>query len=243
MSIMSTEGCTIGHVRADFSAWHRGRKHYAVWALDLDVSSVRPLLRQAQGELQDLLLDGYRRQAHVTLGLCGFVCQEPKAEDDYAPDLFLQQWEQLVALACDPFEIELGALDTFHSVPYLQVHDPKHRLTALRKVLATGPLNASSGPYVPHVTVGLYGDAYPLSDVVQRLAAVRLPKVPVRVTGVSLMAYEAADIGGPLRTLAHFDFSSPHESVAKRPATWWLGAVVAEEWATTEASAGSVESR
>ena len=56
---------------------------------------------------------------------------------------------------------------------------------------------------MPHVTVGLYADAWPVHAVLARLAA-GVAEEPLRclVERVSLMSYEPAEIGGRLACLA-----------------------------------------
>ena len=59
-------GHTIENVRRDFPEWHRGRPHYALWALDVDTAPVRHAMQAAGAHLDGLLLDGYQiGRAHV----------------------------------------------------------------------------------------------------------------------------------------------------------------------------------
>ena len=57
--------------------------------------------------------------------------------------------------------------------------------------------------YLPHVTVGLYADAWPASEVLARLADCPA-EAPLwcLVERVSLMSYEPAEIGGRLACMA-----------------------------------------
>ena len=66
------EPLTLRNERRDFPEWHRGRPHYLLWAIDTDLAAVRARVVAAQRALDGLLLDGYRRQPHITLALCGF---------------------------------------------------------------------------------------------------------------------------------------------------------------------------
>jgi hypothetical protein len=92
-------------------------------------------------------------------------------------------------------------------VPYFTVHEASGQLAALHACLAAGCAQAVSVNYVPHMTVGLYADAWPLSAVQARLRNCVLPE-PVRllVHGVSLMSYQSADIGGVLTFQASYAF-------------------------------------
>jgi 2'-5' RNA ligase len=211
---------TIPNVRGDFRDWHQGRPRYALWAIELDEAPVQALLHTAHTQLSDLLLDGYLRQPHVTLGLCGFPCATPQQDDDYGLHHLQAQCQALRAAALPPFPLHLSGLETFHTVPYLQVHDPEARLAAVRAAVATSPLDQSQGRYTPHVTVGLYQGRWPLAAIRQRLQAVSLPHVAVEVRAVSLLTYQASEIGGPLQTLARFDLHSQTVQTVALPLEW-----------------------
>ena len=75
-------GQTLRNERRDFPEWHLGRPHYALWAVDVDLPDVRQAVAGAEAHLDGLLLDGYRRQPHITLALCGFPTAEPQHPDD-----------------------------------------------------------------------------------------------------------------------------------------------------------------
>lgn len=202
---------TVRNERRDFPEWHLGRPAYVLWALDFDTTGVLPLMRAAQSQLADLLLDGYCRQPHITLGLCGFPSASPVHADDFGPDLIQSQVQAMQALRLVPFEIEIGGLDTFASVPYFSVHEASGKLAALRACLTKKDTQSGNDDYVPHLTVGLYAHAWPLNAVQARLRDCVLPEpepVRVLVTGVSLLSYKAAEIGGPLTTLSRYPFDN-----------------------------------
>lgn len=201
-------GLTIRNVRRDFPEWHRGRPRYALWTLDMDVAPVRERVLAAQHHLADLLLDGYQRQPHITLSLCGFPSDAPRHADDFGAEALRAQLSALRQERPRPFEIEIGALASFTSVPYLSVYDEGGHIAALRGCLACGDINVPDGAYTPHVTVGLYADAWPLPAVQARLDSfVCNEPLRLRVASVSLMAYAATEIGGPLRRVADYDFA------------------------------------
>ena len=208
----SSEVFTVRNVRRDFVEWHLGRPAYVLWALDFDTTVVLPRVQAAQAQLADLLLDGYCRQPHITLSLCGFPSDSPVHADDFGPELIPAQAQAMRQLGLAPFEIEIGGLDTFTSVPYFTVHDASGQLAALRACLTTRGAQAVSGDYVPHVTVGLYANAWSLAAVQTRLKRCVLPKpVRVPVRGISLLSYQAADIGGALSCLARYPFDGDRQ--------------------------------
>lgn len=200
----ATAGQTLQNVRRDFPEWHRGRPRYALWALDVDVTSVRAAVAGAARHLDGYLLDNYRRQPHITLALCGFPTGSPEHPDDFGPAALGAQLAALQAQAPAPFAVEIGQLASFSSAPFLAARDVDGGIHALRRAL-TGEQPEPGGPYTPHVTVGLYGGAWPTARVQAQLdgfdgqAAIHCP-----IERLSLMSYAAPEIGGPLETLADF---------------------------------------
>lgn len=212
-------GHTLPSERRDFVEWRRGRTHYVVWALDLDGPAVRERMVAAQACLGGWLLDGYRRQPHVTLALCGFPAATP-AGDEFGAAALRAQCQRLAALGLAPFELRIGGLASFQSAPYLTVDDDVGAVAALRAALNGGDVpDGRYAPHVPHVTVGLYAGPWPADDLRARLAGFEAgPPLALRVRQVRLMAYEAADIGGPLQTLGAFDLA--HAGAGRAGVAW-----------------------
>ncbi len=228
---MIGEAWTLRNEQRDFVEWHRGRAPYVLWALDVDTPEVRTAVAQAAAHLRQWLLPDYRRQPHVTVDLCGFpAADEPVrlAEDEFNLASLQMHCAAMATQFPAPFTIEVGALSSFSSAPYLQVHDPAAALIQARAALATSlpevicsrsgqvqqaaseqsttrSRNGSHNDYVPHVTVGLYADAWPAAAVNASLLAYRNP-APLRLTidRLSLLAYQPQEIGGHLHTLGAF---------------------------------------
>ena len=203
------DGLTLRNEQRDFPEWHLGRPHYALWALDVDVPAIRQRVAAADGHLSGLLLADYCRQPHVTLSLCGFPSACPQQADDFGAATLAAQLAALRRAQPRPFDIEVGALASFASVPYLAVQDAGGQIAALRECLTGGSLNDSYGAYTPHVTVGLYADAWPISAVQARLASfAATDALRLHISGISLLSYASAHIGGALACMARYDFQS-----------------------------------
>lgn len=200
---------TLCNVRRDFPEWHLGRPHYALWALQVDTARVRQRVQAAQAHLAQHLLDAYLRQPHITVGLCGFPTATPQHADDFGPATLQAQLAALRQARPQPFAIGVGGLASFTSVPYLRVQAEARHLEALRQCLASACMNATPDQYTPHVTVGLYAGVWPLSVLEEQFRHFADGgDLALDIRGISLMAYAAAEIGGPLQTLAAFDFAS-----------------------------------
>lgn len=200
---------TLRNERRDFVEWHRGRPIYVLWALDVDTPAIRARVAAAQQALEGLLLPDYRRQAHATLALCGFPVEGGgPADDAFDERRIAAQVSALQAQAPKAFDIGIGGLESFSSAPFLTVHAADDAFAVLRRCLHADASHPH-GPYVPHITVGLYADAWPSAAVAERFARVPgTPRLRHRVTTLSLVGYASAEIGGALFTLAEYDLET-----------------------------------
>lgn len=210
MSANLIEGShTVCNVRRDFSEWHLGRSPYVFWGLDVDVPAIREIVARAALHLDGYLLDGYTRHPHVTLDLCGFPCARPTHPDEFSPDLLARQCSALRAADLSVFEIDVVGLSSFSSAPFLSVADPGGFIATVRRCLAVDGNARLFGDYVPHVTVGLYGGAWPVADVADRLTNFSAgERTRCLIERISLLAYEPTEIGGPLACLADYSLIS-----------------------------------
>jgi 2'-5' RNA ligase len=204
--------CTIKNVRQDFQQWHLGRLRYALWAIDVDCQAIRQQVSAAEQHLEKFLLRGYSRQPHITLGISGFLSSKPlqdklKCDDDYVLARFEADFAALKKLAMQPFEIAIGALASFSSAPFFHVNDPTSSLHQLHACLHAVASDAAF-QYVPHVTVGLYSEAWPTQTVSHHLDTFSRDSVTsLLIKKISLMSYAAAEIGGKLVTIADYDLA------------------------------------
>jgi len=196
---------TIKNVRQDFPDWHRGRPYFALWAIDVDCAAVQQQVQAADQHLADFLLDGYCRQPHVTLGISGFLSDQPQCTDNYSASDFEADISALKSACIPPFEIEIGFLASFSSAPFFHIHDSGNHLDALHQILHS-MIYGEREQYIPHVTVGLYSDTWNTEMVDHRLNA--FPQGSVTrclISRISLMRYKASEIGGKLVTIADYD--------------------------------------
>ena len=200
---------TLASVQRDFVEWRKGRSHYAVWAIDVDTPALRSAIAAMRAHLADHLLPDYRRQAHVTLHLCGFPAATANLDDDFPAAMLQDQIAALKTSAPPPFVVEIGNPDSFASAAYFSVDDCAHGILATRRALAGNRHPDETFPYTPHVTCGQYRHELPLATLTRHMTAcdTGLP-ARLRVDRLTLMAYEAAIIGGPLTNLCEFDLAT-----------------------------------
>ncbi len=200
---------TVRNEVRDFVEWHRGRAPYVFWGLLLDSPALDGQLAQAACWLDGLLLEGYAREPHVTLDVCGFPAVQLEDNEAFSPELIDAQIARLAAAAPAPFSIHIGGLDSFTSAPFLKVFDVDRGIAGLRQCLAENGRHRLFGDYMPHVTVGLYRDAWPVPAVAERIAACTTgDELAMTVGQADLLGYAPSVIGGALTRLASFDLAS-----------------------------------
>ena len=198
---------TVKNVQQDFKGWRQGRLRYAFWAIDVDVSSVRDQVFIANSHLEEFMLPQYRRQPHITLGISGFLSDTALYADDYAAESFEADLVALRSLQLKPFRVEIGNLASFGSAPFLCVRDDDNHLNRLHRCLHRIG-NDAAFKYVPHVTVGLYAEAWSTALVGRFLDVFSQHHVTHHlVNRISLMSYMAAEIGGELTKIADYDLA------------------------------------
>ncbi len=184
----------------DYPEWHRGRARYAVWSLPVDCPQVLARLHAARARLGAWLHGDCRRQAHITLFVCGFPAATPRFDDDFPAVRLAAQLDALQRLATEAFVLRIGGLRSFASAPYLAVEDPAQRLEPLRAALAAHSAEIRQAPYQPHLTVGRYARAISAAALHRRLAgAAELPALELPVRELHYSTYAARDLAGPLR--------------------------------------------
>lgn len=184
---------TCKNENRDFVEWHKGRERYAIWAIEVkDEEWIRYLLN-ARDCLDEYLLQGQHRVAHITLFACGFYEENEK--------LIEAQISSLKKEGLKSFTLGLSELDSFLSAPYFSISDVSNSLSCMRELLANHKLEDGSGGYTPHMTVGLYDEAYSTVLLAEKIKTYeRVTVSDIIVNKISLMTFETNDIFSPLCT-------------------------------------------
>jgi 2'-5' RNA ligase len=196
---------TIPSEVRDFREWHRGRKTYSVWLLRCNENTaIIEKFHAAREHLNAYLIEPYHRQPHITLFVCGFLVKEPRYNDDFTQVQLDAQVQALEKAEIQPFEIEIGGMNSFASAPFLEVQDPDGGIPRLREVLSQGACEFRSALYRPHLTIGLYSDAFPGKELLARMAD--FPNEPLRwmVKQVTFATYRAEKFAGKLSNVYDF---------------------------------------
>ena len=197
---------TIPAEMRDFPEWRRGRETYSVWILHMEDKALRDKFEAARKHLKGYILEPYQRQPHITLFVCGFLVEVPQYDDDFTQAQLQSQIGSLENTRIQPFEIEIGGLNSFASAPYLEVHDPQGGIARLREVLADGVREFRTAPYTPHLTVGQYADKFESKGVTRRLAEFPADPIKWKVAQITFATYRADEIAGRLTNLYQIGF-------------------------------------
>ncbi len=192
---------TLGPTPGAREAWHRGRRRYAVWVLRVDAPAV--LARHAA--LADVLAPHGAlpfADPHITVFVAGFPTAVPLHDDDVAEDTLAEQVAALTTAALPSPRLVVGGLNAFLSCAMLEVLDPHGDLDALRAPLAGALREVRFAPYLPHLTVGPFGDTRPTGPIADVIRPYRvLPPLPLRPDAIELVTFDAS-AAGPLATVA-----------------------------------------
>ena len=198
---------TVASIQRDFVDWRKGRRRYAVWAVDLDIPNLCAASTRMRQHLEGYLLPHYGRKPHITVCICGFPGTDKGLDDDYTPALFKSHITSLESARLQPFSITVGKPATFTTAPYFAVRDQEGGIARARQALGSDGPGEKDSLYVPHVTFGLYREQFAVAEVLQRMRSCPdLMNARVVVGKLFLMTYEATVITGPLTAVCEFDF-------------------------------------
>lgn len=187
-------GKTIPYCNRDFFEWHRGISHYGFWAILVNDQEWLELLEDARSHLARFIQPGYRRAPHITVAVCGLL-----SEEHFSQELQRRQIAALNKAKVSPFFLKAGIMDSFASAPYITVEDTDKSLDKLRSILAT--ISKEDNPadsYRPHVTLGLYQEAFDTLQVANHLQKFRPVSIKqLSVTELAFCVYETSDLQGP----------------------------------------------
>ncbi|MGO4521643.1 2'-5' RNA ligase family protein [Dyella sp. 2RAF44] len=198
----------------DYPHWRRGRLRYGVWIVPVVDTELLEYIRVARNQLADLLHPSPRRQAHLTVFVCGFH-GEGERDDDFPLQRLGQQVALLEADAGVACSLPLARVDSFASAAFIPVGDPMGRLARWRGVLGECSAEIRQSPYVAHITLGLYRRCVSAAELRQRLDDVRAPPPSLQASELQYVTYDARDQLGPLqcvRRVALEDAQEPARS-------------------------------
>ncbi|ENX41307.1 2'-5' RNA ligase family protein [Acinetobacter sp. NIPH 2100] len=183
----------------DYPEWHFGRSNYALWYIDVDQPELIEYLDEIQAQFSDLLLPNPQRQFHITIFVCGFLTSTIKQYDDDFQIQQLQQHIELIeALQFASFELEITQIDSFSSALFLQIKDKDHVLAQIRQQLTPTSNEIAALKYCPHITLGLYRQAWQSDVVLERIQRLPIKNIKIQVKKLTFGYYKAQILQGLL---------------------------------------------
>ncbi|MEN5171275.1 2'-5' RNA ligase family protein [Acinetobacter higginsii] len=197
--LLQAETQLIATEMCDYPEWHKGRSDYGLWYIEIDQPELIQYLDEIQAQFSNLLLPAQQRQYHITLFVCGFLQPAVKQYDDDFQIQQLQQQIKLVeALQLKPFELEITQIDSFSSALFLHIKDQQGVLTQIRQQFAHVSEEIAALEYCPHITLGLYGEAWSSDRVLQRIQQQSLKTMKIQVKKLTFGYYKAQILQGLL---------------------------------------------
>lgn len=197
--LLQTETQLIATEMRDYPEWHKGRSDYGLWYIEIDQPELIQYLDEIQAQFSDLLLPAQQRQYHITLFVCGFLQPAVKQyDDDFQIQQLQQQIKLIEALQLKPFELEITQIDSFSSALFLQIQDQQGVLAQIRQQFAHVSEEIAALEYCPHITLGLYGEAWSSAMVLQRIQQRPLKTIKIQVKKLTFGYYKAQILQGLL---------------------------------------------
>jgi len=183
----------------DYPEWHHGRTDYALWYIEIDQPALVEYLDAIKTHFSDFLLTSNQRQYHITLFVCGFLnTQRSPYNDDFSPEQFSQQVKSINKLQLEPFELELSLIDSFSSALFIQIIDQEQILEKIRSQLSLISNEIAALQYCPHITIGLYNNAWSSDLVLERIKSFEAKRIKIQVTQLTFGYYKAQILQGLL---------------------------------------------
>jgi 2'-5' RNA ligase len=181
----------------DFFEWHNGISHYGFWAVIVNDLDWIELCDAAHAHIRQFVHPGYKRTPHITITACGLLDQ-----NHFSTEQMERQWMALRKMTIPPFCLKVGSLNSFTAAPCLMIEDSTEVLKHIRDCLAVISEEDAPVQYQPHITLGLYRDAFSTVEVADCLARFKCASIkPMLVTELAFCVYETKDIQGQSRIM------------------------------------------
>lgn len=191
--------------RTDYPEWHKGRTKYYVWAIAVNEKNVLSRMTSKQHQLAPFLLPNYSRQAHITLAACGFLEDKKHYDDDIVKADLKAQINRLKRLHLQPFTVDIAGINSFSTVPFLEVVDSESCLSLIRKTLLVGKNDYRTQVFTPHLTLGFYQAAFSTQQLNKLFATELL--LPITVNSIAIFSYDAQVFASSLQLEQEIIFS------------------------------------
>jgi len=173
-------------------------------AIEIKNSRLIAYISKIQKQLSPYLHAGYLRQPHIKLAACGLMTAH-----SFPVEILSQQIKALEQLALTSFAINIRQLSSFSTYPYISISDQTENITNIHNTLTSIFPEDNPCKYSPHITLGLYNDAYSYSDIHNDF--IKLSKEvkvdSMTVNSLILAQYKTNSVQGAYQVLHHIPLS------------------------------------
>ena len=117
-------------------------------------------------------------------------------DDDFSAVQFRQQLQQLQRLSPPVFSLKTGLLNSFETALFIDIEDSGKWLSRLRQTLNLNCPEIASLEYYPHITLGLYRDAFPAKQVLDRIEKFKVDRFNLNISKLIFGTYQAKVLQG-----------------------------------------------
>ena len=197
---------TLSH---DYAEWHQGRDDYALWYIEITEPRLLEYLNHLRTYFSNFLFQPNIRQFHITLFVCGFLTEnQPLFNDDFSIVQFKQQIQQVMQQQLQSFKISTGNIQSFDSALFVEIFDYENSLSKFRNLFAKNHCEIAALQYLPHITLGLYNQAYNASQIFQAIDSIQQEYFEINIEYLTFGYYKAKMIQGQLFTYQHIYLGS-----------------------------------
>ena len=192
----------------DYPDWHQGRQHYALWYIEIQDPELLAYLSALRAQFSDLLYTPNTRQFHITVFICGFIEELNKAQliddseqrwnDNFSADELALHQQQLRQLSLSNIRLCTGQINSFQSALFIEIVDVERKLDHLRQALNLSSNEIAPIEYCPHITLGLYKQAWNSDDIFERIQRIEQHSFDFESEQLTFGHYQAQVLQGAL---------------------------------------------
>ncbi len=186
-------------VETEYPKWHKGRLRYGLWYIPIEDMRVAECCQKLRAALSPLFAKGYDRQWHITVFVNGFYVDVCRYEDDFDDGILQHQINAIQALQLPKFSLTTRELGSFLNCAYLSVA-PSDILTRIRAVLAYTHQEIAPSDYIPHITLGMYQQAFDFQRVINQLRQITVEAMQIQVDRLIFATFHPNQLQGRLTT-------------------------------------------
>lgn len=186
----------------DYPEWHKGRKHYALWYIEIHHPELLAYLSDLTEKFSNYLLHPNTRQFHITLYICGFLTEDKKQfDDDFIQSKFQQQLKILSQNQLNSFKLTTGKINSFSSALFIEIQDHENSLSNIRQLLSYPSQEIAALEYCPHITLGLYSAEFKAQQIFKAIEKIDQKSFEISIEQLNFGIYQAQVLQGPLTAL------------------------------------------